>query len=295
MSTGHVIIESILLSAAVIAAFYILHSIVYVLIMLKPEDEEQSELHSKVRYKQTEDLMNEINNSKNFNQMRKASYFTPSELELYNQFSPLFNDAQMKVINRKTPEAEVETKTDKNGFKYKSVKAAYVKALVTLVTGGNYDFEIMKEEFILSTREVKVTARMTIRSNGQTSFRDQIGQHHLNHIAAQENQTTISKPIDFGNGYKAAASDAFKKCASEFGFCWDIYGQEHSEKKKEEQPEPDHAEKKKLERLEHFLNESDSPEAIQHNYNIHLKTSPETEASKAILKKHMNRLGFTEA
>ena len=100
---------------------------------------------------------------------------------------------------------------------------------------------------------------------------------------------------DIGIGQKAAASDAFKKCASEMGFCWDIYGQEHASQKKEEQPEPNHEEKKKLKRLEYFLNESDSIEQIQHNYNTYLKTTKETPASESILKNHMERLGYLEA
>lgn len=227
--------------------------------------------------------------------MRKANYFTKSELEMFDSQDPIFNGKQMKIINRKTPASEVETKQDKSGFTYKSVKVAYVKALVSLVSGGNFSFEIKSREFIPSTREVLVEGRLTMRVNGKTIVREQFGQHHLNVKTEVNGNTTKTFASDIGNGYKAACSDSFKKCSSELGFCWDIYNQERAEDKKEEQPELDHAEKKKLERLEHFLNESDTVESITHNYNIHLKTSPESEASKAILKKHMERLGFTEA
>lgn len=219
--------------------------------------------------------------------MRNNTYFTEAEMKMFLTNKPLFNERQMKFINRKTPEAETEIKTDKSGFKYKSVKAAYLKALVTMVTGANYDFEIISEEFILSTKETKVKARLTIRSNGQTAFREQIGQHYLNSRTDVKGNTSTTYSSDIGNGYKAAASDAFKKCASEFGFCWDVYGQEHADQKKTEQPELDHAEKKKLERLDHFLKEAKTINAIENVYNKYLETAEETEASKNLLKKYL--------
>lgn len=228
--------------------------------------------------------------------MQKATLFTKTELKHFIHQIPIFNGDQMKIINRKTPASEVEIKTDKSGFTYKSVKASYVKALVMLVSGGNYSFEVRSREFVSITREVIVEGRLTIHlSNGRSVVREQFGQHYLNIKIETQDNTTTSYPSEIGNGYKAAASDAFKKCASEIGFCWDIYGQEHASQKKEEQPEVSHDEKKKLERLEHFLNESTNLEQIQHNYNQHLKTAKETPASEEILKKHMKRLGFSEA
>ncbi len=222
--------------------------------------------------------------------MRKGSYFTPSELALFNAQTPIFNGSQMKIVNRKTPPSEVEVKKDKSNFTYKSVKAAYVKALVTLVTGGKFDFEIISEEFIQATKEVKVKARLTIHVGGKTYKREQFGQHYLISKLDTENDKNTTFPADIGNGYKAAASDAFKKCASEFGFCWDIYGQEHADKKKEEAPEGSYDDKKKLERLEHFLAASNNADEIEGLYNTYLETADETEASKAILQKHYDRV-----
>lgn len=218
--------------------------------------------------------------------MRKANYFTPTELKLFNGQNPIFNEAQMKIINRKTPDSEVEIKTDKSGFKYKSVKAAYVKALVMLVTGGNYCFEIKSREFLEATKEVLVEARLTI--NG--TEREQFGQHYLQLKTDITGNTTRTFASEVGNGYKAAASDAFKKCASEFGFCWDIYGQEHADNKKAEQPDLNHADKAKLERLQHFLTACKRADDVEQVYNKFLDTSEETDGSKTLLKEHMNRV-----
>ena len=229
--------------------------------------------------------------------MKKENHFTKNELLMFNSQDPIFSKAQMKIINRKTPEAQIEIKQDKSGHSYKSVKASYIKSLVMLVTGGNFDFEIKSSEFIPSTRETVCRGRLTIhsteksffRSRKISSFREQFGQHYLNAKTDINGNTTTTYAADIGNGYKAACSDLFKKLASEFGFCWDIYGQEHAEKKKEEQPEPNHSEKKKLERLVHFLKECKNANEVENVYNKYLESSEETEAAKTILTQHMKR------
>lgn len=225
--------------------------------------------------------------------MKKSNHFTKAELNMFKSQNPIFNEAQMKIINRKTPASEVEIKEDKSGHKYKSIKASYVKAVLMIVTGGNYDFEIKSREFIASTKEVLVEARLTIFTEGNSVARDQFGQHHLN-VKSTTNEAgnkTYYSASDIGNGYKAAASDAFKKCLSEFGFFRDIYGQEHAEKKKEEQaPTLKHGDNKKLERLSHFLKECKDVQQVEYVYEKWLYTAKETEDSKNLLQEHMNRV-----
>ena len=218
--------------------------------------------------------------------MRKATYFTKSEVEFFSDFNPIFSKAQLKVINRKTPDSEVEVKTDKSGFTYKSVKAAYVKAFVMLVSGGNFSFEIKRREFVPSTKEVLVEGRLSMIVNGVQIIREQFGQHYLNIKTETKGNTTYSFASEIGNGYKAAASDAFKKCASEFGFFWDIYGQEHADQKKKEVPESNHSEKKKLERLDFFLQSAKDADEIERVYEKYLETGEETEASKTLFKSY---------
>ena len=223
--------------------------------------------------------------------MRTQTLFTPSELDLYSHRKPLFDKEQIKLIGKKTPKNEIEVKTE-GGFTHKSVKVGYVKAFVNLVTGGNYSFEIKSRDFIQASNEVIVEGRLTIWNKDKTvvSSREQFGQHYLRMKAATEGHSTKSYPADIGNGYKAAASDAFKKCASEFGFCWDIYGQETADKKKAAIPEASHADNKKLERLEHFLSNSTSIAEAEGCYNTYLDTAEETEASKALFKKYTESL-----
>lgn len=216
--------------------------------------------------------------------------FSKKELELFNSQKPIFNSDQMKFINRKTPASEIEIKKDKDGFEYKSVKASYMKALVFMVTGGNFSFEIKSREYIAATKETLVEGRLTINVNGQTFSREQFGQHYINTKPEATGSKTANIPSDIGNSYKAAATNAFKKCLSEFGFCWDVFGQERAEKKIEEIPELDHAEKKKLERLSHFLKQASSPEELDEIYSKYLETDKETIHSKEVLATHLERL-----
>lgn len=65
MTTGHIIIEAIILFVVIIAALYLLYSFFYIIFLMKEADDFECELHSKVRYKQTEDLMKEINKNQN--------------------------------------------------------------------------------------------------------------------------------------------------------------------------------------------------------------------------------------
>lgn len=224
--------------------------------------------------------------------MRKSSLFSKKELALFTSSTPIFNDDQMKFINKKTPASEIEVKTDKDGHPYKTVKASYVKALLMMVTGGNYNFVIKTSRLVKSTSEAVVEGCLTINLNGRSASRDQFGQHYLikrTETSADEKEK-VKLVSDVGNGYKAAATDALKKCAAEFGFCWDIFSQERSDLKKKELPEVTHAEQKILDRLEHFLKNAANEEELEAHYEKFLEASDETANSKALFQGYMNRI-----
>lgn len=221
---------------------------------------------------------------------KKRSLLSKAEFDLIPCAQAL-TLTQIAEIKKITPKSEIEVKTDKSGFMYKSVKAAYVKKRLSIIFGWNFDFEIKSREFLKATGEVLVEGRLTIRSGNNTIIREQFGQHYTStQTDANDGGGTTTHPSDIGNAYKAAATDALKKCASEIGICWDVYGQEHSDKKKEEQPEPDHAEKKILERLEHFLAPCNTSAALDEVYGNFSDNHTETEATKKCLTKHIERV-----
>ena len=137
-----------------------------------------------------------------------------------------------------------------------------------------------------------VEGRLVIWNKNRTAYsvREQFGQHFVKMTSVTEEGTSLrTYPSDIGNAYKAAASDAFKKCASDFGFCWDVYGQERSDQKKEDLPDISHADKKKLERLIYFLNSAKSADEVERVYETFLQTSVKCEASEKLYKHHCER------
>jgi len=91
---------------------------------------------------------------------------------------------------------------------------------MSLIFGFNYDFKIKSHQHFPAFNEVLVEGRLIVRSGAFTIIKEQFGSHVFT------NDTT-----SVGNAYKSAATEAFKKCASEIGLCWDIYTQEKPEVK----------------------------------------------------------------
>lgn len=230
--------------------------------------------------------------------MRTKTLFTQKELNAFAAINPIFNDQQMAIINRPTPKEAIEIK-EENGRKFKSVKSAYAKAFVMMVTGGRYDFKIKNKEHHTPTKECIVEGALTIYRDSDElqrgATREQIGRHYL--TTGKIESPSGGRPIliseNVGDGYKAAASDCFKKCASEFGFFWDIYGQEIEEgKPHKDTPQPlSHSEQAKLNRLEEFLLKAATTDEAEMHYDTYLETAKEeTDQSKTLFEKHYKRI-----
>ncbi len=194
----------------------------------------------------------------------KENYFFTEE-EFKDIQCSAFTEEQLILLREPTPESEVEMKEDKStGFKYKTVKGSYMKKRMNLIFGFNYDFEVKSREYFQASSEVLVEGRLTIRSGSFTIIKEQFGKHLLTSKTTSSGNTTRTFPFDIGNAYKSAATDSFKKCASEIGLCWDIYTQESPESKAQEpKTEEDHNAKKITERLEHFLKSQTTLEGIE--------------------------------
>ena len=73
---------------------------------------------------------------------------------------------------------------------------------------------------MLPTGSIFVKGRLSVRIGDEWVSKEQFGRKE---IAFLKNTQT---PVDLGNDIKAAATDAKKKCASEFGLFADVYSQE---------------------------------------------------------------------
>lgn len=135
-----------------------------------------------------------------------------------------FNFEQLKKIRHSTSASMVYKRPAKGGGTWKYVKSADVILALNTTFGGFWDFSIITDEataleMAVKTKSVVVRGRLTITnpSTGVSVTREQYGRKD---VAFKKG---TNEPMDFGNDMKAAASDALKKCASQFGLFNDIY------------------------------------------------------------------------
>lgn len=135
-----------------------------------------------------------------------------------------FNFEQLKKIRHSTPASMVYKRPAKGGGTWKYVKSADVILALNTTFGGFWNFSIITDEataleMAVKTKSVVVRGRLTITnpSTGVSVTREQYGRKD---VAFKKG---TNEPMDFGNDMKAAASDALKKCASQFGLFNDIY------------------------------------------------------------------------
>lgn len=130
------------------------------------------------------------------------------------------NANQLAVILKKTPKQYIKTRPAKGGGTWEYVTGGYVKKMLNLMFGWDWDFEIIDEKIMIEAKEVVVKGRLTCRSNGKTIVKMQFGNKDI----MFRKGTDI--PLSVGNDMKAASTDALKKCAAEIGIAADIYNKE---------------------------------------------------------------------
>ena len=125
------------------------------------------------------------------------------------------NAFQLQTLLKRTPKAYVKERPAKGGGKWKFVSGGYVKKVLNLMFGWDWDFEVVSEQVAFG--QVIVKGKLTCRSNGKEIVKMQFGKKDV--VFKKGTQD----PLDIGNDFKAATTDALKKCASELGIAADIY------------------------------------------------------------------------
>jgi hypothetical protein len=110
----------------------------------------------------------------------------------------------------------------RGGLHFSYVEHGYVTERLNLVFGFNWDFEVVDKQMLED--EVIVEAKLTVRTpGGQTIVKTQFGGAELKRHASGPRS---GRPLSVADDYKAAASDALKKCASLLGIGLDLYGRD---------------------------------------------------------------------
>lgn len=150
--------------------------------------------------------------------MNETPIVTVEELSLLKENS--LNAEQLQHLLKKTPAKYVKQRPAKGGGTWTYVTGGYVKKVLNLMFGWDWDFEIIDEKIMLEQKEVIVKGKLTCRSGGKTIVKMQYGNKDI----IFRRDTII--PLSLGNDMKAAATDALKKCASEIGIAADVYNAE---------------------------------------------------------------------
>jgi hypothetical protein len=132
------------------------------------------------------------------------------------------NEAQVDFLLQRTPRHEIKTRQGRGGMQFSYVEHGYVTERLNLVFGFNWDFEVTDKQIL--DDEVIVEARLTVRTpGGQTIVKTQFGGAEIKRHASGPRS---GRPLSIADDYKAAASDALKKCASLLGIGLDLYGRD---------------------------------------------------------------------
>jgi hypothetical protein len=137
-------------------------------------------------------------------------------------FVQTLDEAQVDFLLQRTPKNEIKLRQGRGGLQFSYVEHGYVTERLNMVFGFNWDFEIVDKQILED--EVIVEAKLTVRTpKGQTIVKTQFGGADIKrHTSGPKS----GRPLSIADDYKAAGSDALKKCASLLGIGLDLYGRD---------------------------------------------------------------------
>jgi hypothetical protein len=151
--------------------------------------------------------------------------------EKHKLFVQTLTEAQVDFLLQRTPKNEIKERQGRGGLRFSYVEHGYVTERLNMVFGFNWDFEVVDKQMLED--EVIVEAKLTVRTPaGQTIVKTQFGGAEIKRHASGARS---GRPLSIADDYKAAASDALKKCASLLGIGLDLYGRDRPEELDEEQ------------------------------------------------------------
>lgn len=125
------------------------------------------------------------------------------------------NAFQLQMLLKKTPQMYIKKRPAKGGGQWSYVSGGYIRKCLNVMFGWDWDFEIMDKQVLFD--QVVIEGKLTCRSNGRTIVKMQIGTKEIMFKRGTKD------PLNIGNDFKAAATDALKKCAAELGLAADVY------------------------------------------------------------------------
>lgn len=134
-------------------------------------------------------------------------------------------EALRRIATEPTPGNEVRWREGKGNREYPYTDPAYVIATLNQIFDHDWTFIADNEELFYFREqpfEVKVRGKLIVKLGNHTIIKTQYGAQPIEFITSKQTGAII-KPVSIADAFKAAASDALKKCASELGIAHDIY------------------------------------------------------------------------
>ena len=189
---------------------------------------------------------------------------------------------QIKFIIKKTPRKYVKKRPGKGGENWDYVSGAYIKKVLNITFGWDWDFHVLSHNFDLNLKQAYVLGRLKVRTNGREIVKEQFGRVEIKF------KKSDGLPLDIGNDLKAASTDALKKCASELGICADIYAPEEFKEISLIDNSPLDPEAERIKILIEGINSHDDLEFAQ-QFLTHEKMTPELEKIYKQKVKELNK------
>ncbi len=128
---------------------------------------------------------------------------------------------QVKALAAPTPPKYIYKRPGRGGMNFDYVSIGYVVSKLDEVFGPTWSFDVEEVgdmNLLSKTGHIVVKGTLTIQlPNGSTIRKMQYGS------ADVKLSRSSNRPVDIGDDFKSAASDALKKCASFLGVARDIY------------------------------------------------------------------------
>lgn len=161
--------------------------------------------------------------------------------ELTKAENGLLNADQLNYVLKRTPKEHTYSRPAKGGGNWTYVTGAYVKKVLNMLFGWDWDFKVVNFEVNWKAKQAIVHGELRCRIDGKEIIKTQFGRSDIafkkvpvfedgkpvmvetkNGVKYQKTESG-DEPVDLGNELKAATTDALKKCASELGLFGDVY------------------------------------------------------------------------
>lgn len=150
--------------------------------------------------------------------MSEIARITEAEVSLIKD--KILDIEQIRFLLKKTPKRFIKQRPAKGGGQWDYVSGGFVRKTLNLMFGFDWSFNIIDKQYYADAKQVVVQGRLTCNVGDRQIIKEQFGSKDV--VLRKIDQM----PLNLGNDFKAAATDALKKCAADIGIAADVYNKE---------------------------------------------------------------------